>query len=175
MEHSKRARYLTSVWIYCAYYDYYHKRKEQIMKWFYGAIVIVILLSGVNAYSQNADSIVGEWYTEEERSVVEISQCGNLYCGKIIWLKYPKDEAGKDKVDAKNSDESMRGRPLLGLPLLTDFTYKGANKWEGGKIYDPKNGKTYSCKMTLEGNTLKVRGFVGFSLLGRTAIWTKKI
>ena len=145
-----------------------------IMKWFSGVIVVVILFSGVNAYSQNADSIVGEWYTEEERSVVEISQCGNLYCGKIIWLKYPKDEAGKDKVDAKNPDETMR-RTLLGLSILRDFKYKGANEWEGGKIYDPKNGKTYSCKMTLQGNTLKVRGFVGISLLGRTTIGTKKI
>jgi uncharacterized protein (DUF2147 family) len=150
-------------------------KKEHIMKWFYGIIVVMILLSGVNAYAQNADSIVGEWYTEGERSIVEIARCGDLYCGKIIWLKVPKDEDGKDKVDVKNPDESMRGRPILGLPLLTDCTYKGANKWEGGKIYDPKNGKTYTCKMTLEGNTLKVRGFVGFSLLGRTTVWTKKM
>ena len=145
------------------------------MKWFYGVIIVIILFSGVNAYAQNADSIVGEWYTEGERSVVAISRCGDLYCGKIIWLKAPKDEAGKDKVDVKNPDEAMRGRPILGLPLLRDFKYKGANEWEGGKIYDPKNGKTYSCKMTLEGNTLQVRGFVGFSLLGRTTVWTKKI
>jgi uncharacterized protein (DUF2147 family) len=47
--------------------------------------------------------------------------------------------------------------------------------WEDGKIYDPKNGKTYSCKMTLEGNELKVRGYVGFSLLGRTTVWTRKM
>jgi uncharacterized protein (DUF2147 family) len=83
------------------------------MKWFYGVIVVVILFSGVNAYSQNADSIVGEWYTEEERSVVEVSRFGDLFCGKIVWLKYPKDEAGKDKVDIKNTDEIMRNRPLV--------------------------------------------------------------
>lgn len=145
------------------------------MKWFYGLVIGVILLSGINAYAQNADSLVGQWYTEEERSVVEISRCGDFYCGKIVWLKYPKDDAGKDKVDTKNPDEALRGRPLLGLQILNDFKYKGANEWDGGKIYDPKNGKTYSCKITHEGNTLKVRGFVGISLLGRTAVWTKKI
>lgn len=144
------------------------------MKWFYGFMIGVILLFGINAYAQTADSLIGQWYTEEERSVVEISRCGDLYCGKIIWLKYPKDDTGKDKVDVHNPDEVLKNRPLLGLQILKDFKYKGANEWADGKIYDPKNGKTYSCKMTLEGNTLKVRGFVGFSLLGRTAIWTKK-
>jgi uncharacterized protein (DUF2147 family) len=72
-------------------------------------------------------------------------------------------------------DISMDILCIPGPPLLWGFKYKGANKWEGGKIYDPNNGKTYSCKMTLEGNTLKVRGFVGISLLGRTTIWTRKV
>ncbi len=65
------------------------------MKWFYGFMIGVILLSGINAYAQTADSLIGQWYTEEERSVVEISRCGDLFCGKIIWLKYPKDDTGK--------------------------------------------------------------------------------
>ncbi|MFZ5907440.1 MAG: DUF2147 domain-containing protein [Nitrospirota bacterium] len=50
----------------------------------------------------------------------------------------------------------------------------GEDQWEGGKIYDPQNGKTYSCKIKLEGQKLRVRGFIGFSLLGRTAVWTRK-
>jgi uncharacterized protein (DUF2147 family) len=63
----------------------------------------------------------------------------------------------------------------MGLDILSGFKFSGGNIWEDGKIYDPKNGKTYSCKMTLEGNELKVRGYVGFSLLGRTTVWTRKI
>ena len=46
-------------------------------------------------------------------------------------------------------------------------------KLTGGTVYDPKNGKTYKCKITYQGDKLDVRGFVGFSLLGRTAVWTK--
>lgn len=145
------------------------------MKWLYSAILALVLIWHTSVYGQGADAILGEWYTEEERSVVEISRCGDLYCGKIIWLKYPKDEFGNDKVDTKNPDESLRNRPLLGLEILKNFRHKGSNEWEGGKIYDPKNGKTYSCKMTLEGDTLKVRGYVGVSLIGRTTIWTRKI
>ena len=145
------------------------------MKWIYGVIFAAILFSGVDAFAEKADAILGEWYTEEERSVVEISRCGNLYCGKITWLKYPKDDAGMDKVDFKNPDETLRNRPLWGLEILRDFKYDGENEWASGKIYDPKNGKTYSCKITREGNVLKVRGYIGLSLLGRTTLWNKKL
>jgi uncharacterized protein (DUF2147 family) len=145
------------------------------MKWLCGLILSVVLLAFVSAYAQDGDSIVGEWYTEEKRSVVDISRCGDMYCGKIVWLKYPKDDAGTDKADLKNPDEILRARPLLGLEILKNFKYKGTNEWAGGKIYDPKNGKTYSCNMRLEGDTLKVRGYIGISVLGRTTAWTRKI
>lgn len=149
-------------------------RKENVMKWFSGFLIGIMILFGINAYAQNEGSLLGQWYTEEDLSVVEIFRCGDQFCGKIVWLKHPQDEMGKDKVDTKNPDESLRKRPLLGLQILNDFKYKGANEWGGGTIYDPRNGKTYSCKITHEGNTLKVRGFVGISLLGRTAVWKKK-
>ncbi len=60
------------------------------------------------------------------------------------------------------------------MQLMTDFTLAGKDIWEGGKIYDPESGKTYKCKLTLiDPNRLEVRGFIGFSLLGRTEVWTK--
>jgi len=63
---------------------------------------------------------------------------------------------------------------LLGLQILKNFVYDAQDKeWEDGTIYDPKNGKTYSCIMTLSGNNLNVRGYVGISMLGRTGVWTK--
>jgi uncharacterized protein (DUF2147 family) len=140
-----------------------------------GIIVVLVVFFGMHAYAGNADSILGEWYTEEERSLVEIYKCDALYCGKIVWLKHPTDEKGKEKVDLNNPDETRRDKKLLGLTILWDFNHRDSNEWAGGKIYDPKNGKTYSCKMMLDGNRLKVRGFVGISLLGRTTVWTKKI
>ncbi|OGW45632.1 MAG: hypothetical protein A2Y66_07855 [Nitrospirae bacterium RBG_13_41_22] len=136
--------------------------------------VTMMLFTATNVFAQNSDAVVGEWYTAEGTSIMEIYKCDDLYCGKIVWLKKPKNEEGKDKVDTKNPDETKRNRKLMGLEILWGFKYKGENQWEGGKIYDPKNGKTYSCKIKLEGNELKVRGFVGFSLFGRTTIWTKK-
>ena len=138
-------------------------------------IFFVVFMSVTDVSAQNQDSIVGEWYTAEERSLVEIYKCEELYCGKVVWLKNPKDEGGLDKVDKNNPDETKRNQKLLGLNIIRGFKYKGYNRWEGGKIYDPDNGKTYSCKMTLEGEKLKVRGYIGISLFGRTTVWTKKI
>jgi len=129
--------------------------------------------SGV-LFAENPDFIVGEWYTAEQTSVVEIYRCSELYCGRIIWLKNPKTAEGKEKTDLNNPDESKRSKKLMGLEILSGFRYAGENSWEKGKIYDPKNGKTYSCKMKLEGNDLKVRGYIGFSLIGRTTVWTRK-
>ena len=71
---------------------------------------------------------------------------------------------------------SKQGNPIIGLNLVNGFVYQGKNKWGDGTIYDPDNGKTYSCKMTLmEDNTLKVRGFIGISLIGRTQVWGAQI
>jgi len=126
-----------------------------------------------------ADAVLGDWATPENKSKVNIYSCGDRYCGKIVWLKEPLFEkghakAGQTKVDDKNPDAGLRMRPIQGLELMRDFRFDGDNEWEDGKIYDPENGKTYSCKMTLENNNiLKVRGYIGFSLLGRTSIWTR--
>jgi uncharacterized protein (DUF2147 family) len=59
----------------------------------------------------------------------------------------------------------------MGLKVLRDFVFVGDNRWEEGKIYDPENGKDYSCILTLiDANTLNVRGYIGFSLIGRTQV-----
>ncbi|MEW6586440.1 MAG: DUF2147 domain-containing protein [Nitrospirota bacterium] len=137
-------------------------------------VLMFFLFTSSYAFAECPDEIVGQWYTDGEKSLVEIYKCEDLYCGKIVRLKNPKDEEGKDKVDKNNPDESLRSRRLLGLPIAWGFRANGDNTWEGGKIYDPRNGKTYSCKIKFEGNKLKVRGYIGFSLFGRTTTWTKK-
>ncbi len=112
------------------------------------------------------------WYNEEKTAKIEIStgSDGKFY-GKVVWLKVPNVD-GKPKVDKNNPDKARRNDPLMGLQLLKGFKKNGANSYEDGTIYDPKNGKTYSCKMTLKDNKLSVRGYIGFSLLGRTTVWT---
>jgi uncharacterized protein (DUF2147 family) len=144
------------------------------MKRFCVFIIVLLAFSAVNVFGGQSDAILGTWYNEEKTSGIEIFKCTDAYCGRIVWLKTPLDAEGKEKTDSKNPDESLRARKLLGLQILTGFKYAGDETWESGKIYDPKNGKTYSCRIRLEGGDLKIRGFIGISLLGRTTVWSRK-
>jgi uncharacterized protein (DUF2147 family) len=135
----------------------------------------LFLMTGF-AIAEEADAILGQWYTDPEKKdvIVEIYKENDLYSGKIVWLKNPKNDDGTDKVDKENPDEARRNDPILGMNLVKGFTYKGDAKWADGTIYDPNDGKTYKCKMALNGDDLKVRGFIGISLLGRTVHWLRK-
>lgn len=137
-------------------------------------IMMMVLCVAVSAgaMAQNADAIVGKWLNPSGEDQIFIYKKGDKYFGKLGWIKVP-DKNGKPKVDENNPDPALRTRPVLNLELLKDFTFNGST-WEDGTIYDPKSGKTYSCKMTLkDNNTLKLRGYVGISLLGRTEVWTR--
>ncbi len=133
-------------------------------------------------FAGSADTLLGNWTTEGGKTQVEIYPCGVYLCGKIVSLKepnYPNDDpqnmAGRAKVDRNNPDKKHRLRPLKGLNILQDFAYdQEEGMWHGGTIYDPENGKTYKCQMTLKDpNTLQVRGYIGFALIGRTTTWTR--
>jgi uncharacterized protein (DUF2147 family) len=135
--------------------------------------LLALMVISVFTYAQNADDIIGTWYTEGGKSKVEISKEGDKYSGKIIWLKEPNREDGTAKLDKNNAEESLRSRGILGLPVIQNFEWDD-DEYEDGTIYDPENGKTYSCVITWKDmNTLNVRGYIGFSLLGRDTVWTR--
>ncbi|MBP9187316.1 MAG: DUF2147 domain-containing protein [Bacteroidia bacterium] len=140
-------------------------------------IFIVLNVSTFLASTQEimqADAILGIWQTGKGNARVQIKKAGTMYYGQIVWLKTPNYEDGKPKVDKNNPDASKRNTPLLGLRMLLGFKYIGDKTWEDGTIYDPESGKTYSCKMELiNENSLNVRGFYGFSFIGRTDTWTR--
>lgn len=139
------------------------------------AFIATFFLFSFNIYSQNkADDIIGIWLTGgKEPAKIQVYKSGKKFYGKIIWLKNPT-ENGKQRMDANNPDKKKQGNPIVGLIILSDFKFDGDDEWRGGDIYDPENGKTYSCYMYLKnGNTLKVRGYVGLSLFGRTETWTR--
>ena len=122
-----------------------------------------LMLIAANGFAQD---IFGTLLTEAGDAQVEIYQSGNTVNGKIVWLS-----KGPDTKDTHNSDEKLRSRKLMGVHILSGLTKK-KDKWEGGKIYNPKNGKTYKCSIWLEGKTLKVRGYIGF--LYETQTWKRK-
>lgn len=120
------------------------------------------------------DRIIGKWYTEENKSLIEIYKKGDKYCGKIIWLKKP-NENGKPKLDKENPDKKLKTQPILNLEIMTNLEFDEDNEWEDGDIYDPEPGHTYSCMITLTTpDKIDMRGYLGLSLFGRTTVWTRK-
>ena len=117
-------------------------------------------------------SAVGVWRNED--ATFEIFENQGTLSGRIIELKEPQTPEGKEKLDVHNPDPSKRERPIVGLVFMSGFSRKSDALWEDGTIYDPKTGNTYSGSMELEGpETIKVRGFIGISLMGRTDVWTR--
>ena len=135
-------------------------------------LLSVFFISRTLSFAQ-ADQVEHLWYNTEKSAKIQIYKAvdGKFY-GKIVWLKEPNRD-GKPKTDIHNPDDKRHNDPVIGLLILKKFDKDGEHGYENGTIYDPKNGKTYKCKMTLEGNELHVRGYIGFSLLGRTELWTK--
>jgi uncharacterized protein (DUF2147 family) len=121
-----------------------------------------------------ADDIIGVWLTPgKEPAKIQIYKSGEKYNGKIVWLKY-SEVNGKPRVDNNNPNRDKRNQLIIGLIILTGFRFDSDAEWESGKIYDPESGKTYSCYLSLKDkNTLKVRGYLGVSLFGRTEMWAR--
>ncbi len=140
-------------------------------------ITCLFFLIGAVAFAQEeVDAILGVWESGSGKARIKIDKSGDKYYGRIVWLREPKDENGKPKVEKNNPDEKLRTKPLLGYRMLRDFNYAGDKTWEDGTIYDPENGSTYSCTIEMKNkNTLNVRGFIGVSLFGRTDVWKRVI
>lgn len=134
---------------------------------------LTILFLGI-ILSVNGQSIFGKWNstndeTGEVDSVVEVYEKNGKAFAKIVEIKdESRQNAVCDKCEGKN-----KNKPILGLEILTGLKQDG-NEWSGGKILDPRNGKVYKCYIELvEPNKLKLRGYVGFSLIGKTKYWQR--
>lgn len=135
-------------------------------------MTLMLVFTSVLIFAQS-DPIIGKWQNPSGEGRIEIYKKGEKYFGKLYWLKEPNDAQGNIKKDVKNPDKSLQSRQVQGLEILTNFS-KDGNVYQDGKIYDPKTGKTYSCKMTLQGtDKLDIRGYVGVSLFGRTESWKR--
>ena len=134
-------------------------------------LLILILLSSINSQSQ---SIIGKWKTIDDetgkkRSIVEIYESEGKIYAKIVKLLVKSEE---NRV-CENCKGANKNKPLKGLIIINGLT-KDGDEWNGAKILDPKTGGEYKCYITLEEpNKLKVRGYLGFALLGRTQYWYK--
>lgn len=126
-----------------------------------------------------ASPVVGKWKTIDDetgkpKSIVEITQVGDEFKGHVVELIEPPkpnpicEKCGGDKKD----------KPVVGLEIMWGMKETSKDsEWAKGEILDPNNGKTYSCRLRLkeDGKKLEVRGFIGFSLIGRSQIWIREL
>ncbi len=115
-----------------------------------------------------ADDIVGLWDTNDGAEV-EIYERDGIYYGRFARF-YDDPPAGG--IDSHNPDLSLRTRSLVGADFILKFEFLDG-KWKNGRIYNPENGKDYEADLELDGEVLKVRGWLWFRLLGRTVRWTR--
>lgn len=114
------------------------------------SLILLTLTTSVLCFAQsNSDDILGVWISETGKAHVRVDKINGQYFGRIIWLREPI-EFGKPKLDKNNSDKIKKTAPMMGLRLLNFFKFDGDGVWNEGTIYDPENGKTYSCKITMK-------------------------
>lgn len=132
-------------------------------------VCIVALLFSTTFYAQ---TVVGRWKTVDDetgkaKSIIEIYEKSGKIYGKVVEIL---EAEHRNKVCSKCSGDD-KNKPILGMTVVKGLSKHG-NEYKSGKILDPKNGKLYKAIIALEGkDKLKVRGYVGVSLLGRTQYW----
>jgi uncharacterized protein (DUF2147 family) len=144
----------------------------------FGSVFAPRVRAETGAQDSSMNSPIGRWKTIDDvtgkaKSVVVIwEENGKLY-GRVQTLVNPDPKDPNPRCD--NCAGEQKGKPVVGLRILWDLQ-KDGHGWSGGTILDPANGKTYKCLLSVEdgGNKLKVRGFIGFSLLGRTQYWLRE-
>ncbi len=131
-----------------------------------------LLLISAIAWSDTTD-VEGRWLTEDGDGWIEIRLVGNTLEGTIAGSPDSRQREERE-YDEFNPDPSLRNRRLQGLTIMTGLEYDGEGRWTGGTIYDPNSGKTYKCSLRqLDANTVKLRGYIGVSLFGRSETWTR--
>jgi uncharacterized protein (DUF2147 family) len=142
------------------------------MKRFAWIVMLSVGLAAPGAAA--AEAPVGQWKTVDEKSgavqsVVEIHDQGGKLFGKIVSLTQPVDAQGKPKICVKCTGGD-KDKPIVGLVIIKDLGSDG-DRWKGGTILDPDDGKVYKAELWLEEGKLKVRGYLGFFY--RTQTWAK--
>lgn len=141
--------------------------------------LIPALVLGLAAFStaSHARPEIGLWYDDSGDGAVEIYICvddPNRLCGRIAWLREPLNDEGAPKRDRYNPKPELQGRPICGLPVIGNLALMRDGTFDGGWIYDPKAGKSYSVAMKLaDPDQLVVTGYLGVKMMGKSFTWRR--
>lgn len=133
-----------------------------------------ILFTMAICITVNGQTIIGQWETfddktKDKKAIIEIYKTKNVYYAKIV-----KSFVGEKDAICETCTGTKKDTPIIGLVIIENLK-KDGDEFNGGTILDPENGKTYKCYLELiNKNKLKVRGYLGISLFGRTQFWSRK-
>ena len=137
---------------------------------------LLLLACSLAALAADPTSPVGRWKTYDDHTgalhgLVEITEAQGQLQGRILKSYDPANP----NPTCDLCEGERKGKPVLGMVFLWGLTRQG-DEYKGGFILDPDNGKVYKAKLHVEdgGRKLLVRGFIGFSLLGRTQTWLRE-
>ncbi|GEJ46075.1 MULTISPECIES: DUF2147 domain-containing protein [unclassified Chryseobacterium] len=131
--------------------------------------VLMLTFAGRTFAQDKADAILGKWESDKKDVKMEIFRQGDKYYGRYLWGNQIVEKDGvTSKKDTKNPDVKLRSRDLIGMTSLTGLTWDG-EEYVDGKIYNAPSGDTYKCKAWIKDGKMNLRGFMGVSLLGKTA------
>lgn len=141
----------------------------------YLLLPLLLCLQALVPASAQTPLPLGIWADDTGDTHIELYRCGEQLCGRLVWLRTPIDANGKPLLDEHHPDPDKRSQPLQNLTVLQNLRYNPQNdRWEDGSLYDPENGRTYSCYVAAAGkDKLEVKGYIGFSLIGRSHYWSR--
>jgi uncharacterized protein (DUF2147 family) len=131
-------------------------------------LVSVFLVLSMVPAAHAAHGVFGDWKTPSG-SVIRVDHCGGDVCLQVVQLP----SHAPATTDINNPDASQRQRPLCGLTVGSGFHQDDDVHLSGGHLYDPKSGNDYKGTITAEGDTLRLRGYIGIPLFGRSETWKR--
>jgi uncharacterized protein (DUF2147 family) len=137
------------------------------------AAILLGVLANLTPAPAEAGDPTGTWMTGHRDAKIRVAPCGPALCGTIAWLAQPNDSAGRPATDVNNPDPAKRGRPLIGLTILTEMK-KSGEEWRG-RIYNSDDGKDYDLEMALvDERRATIKGCVLGGLLCGGETWTRE-
>ena len=138
--------------------------------WAVGALLAAASAAGTDQPAVDPASQLGRWVTESGNLEVDIAPCGEALCGTVVRVMANRSMGGSGQ-DMAAADT----RPALGMVILSDLRANGDGEFKG-TIYNRENAKTYSATTKVVGpDMLRVHGYVGLPLFGKTQIWRRPV
>ena len=141
-------------------------------------MILSIFFFACYGHAQQTDQVLGVWKTIDERtnqpsSLIQLEEKNGELIGTVIELIPSPGEALVTHCNLCKDDR--KGKPIIGMIIMTGLKRSGPGSWSGGEILDPDEGEIYKVKVTaVNDKTLEVRGYIGIPLLGRTQIWVRR-